>query len=186
MRNFLHNKVFLLIALIAFPQFANAGQKTNSAAQWEPFKFLIGDWMGEGTGKPGEASGGFSFQFDLQSKILVRRNYAEYPATAERAAFRHDDLMIIFEDPSNPAGGDGSKFRAVYFDNEGHVINYRVSFADSGSTLSFVSDPAASQPRFKFTYRKTSESKMSFEFDIAPPGKPEEFSKYLSGDLRRK
>src|ERR1035437_2004808 len=54
---------------------------------WGPVQSLVGDWTGEGGGGPGQGSGTFSFKPDLQGKILVRRNRAEYPATKERAAF---------------------------------------------------------------------------------------------------
>src|SRR5690349_5925928 len=83
-------------------------------------QFLLGEWIGEGGGGPGEGSGAFAFARELQGKVLVRTNYAEYPASAERPAFRHDDLMIVYTDP--PSG----RPHAIYFDSEGHVIEYAV------------------------------------------------------------
>src|SRR5262249_54757443 len=56
----------------------------------EDLKFLAGEWKGEGGGRPGQAAtGGFSFNFELQGKVLVRRNFSEYAATPEKPAFRH-------------------------------------------------------------------------------------------------
>src|ERR1035437_2254222 len=65
-------------------RFASPADKPEG---WGPVQSLVGDWTGEGGGGPGQGSGTFSFKPDLQGKILVRRNRAEYPATKERAAF---------------------------------------------------------------------------------------------------
>jgi hypothetical protein len=35
--------------------------------------------VGEGGGEPGQGTGGFSFQFDLDLKIIVRKNRADIP-----------------------------------------------------------------------------------------------------------
>ena len=166
--------------LLATPLSARQSQTQPSkdAANWDAFRFLLGEWVGEGTGAPGEASGGFSFSFDLEGKILVRRNRADYPATKDKPAYSHTDLMVIYQEPEGT--------RAIYFDNEGHVIRYAVSLSKDQTTLSFLSEPSPSAPRFRFTYNKAKNESMTFQFDIAPPGKPEAFSKYLEGSLHRK
>ena len=81
----------------------------------------MGEWIGVGSGKPGEGAGGFALHLDLQNTILVRTNYSEFPAIKEKPAYRHDDLMIVYQ------SGDGS-MRGIYFDNEQHVIHYDVDF----------------------------------------------------------
>ena len=48
--------------------------------------------------------------------------------------------------------GQGQPPRAIYFDSEGHVIQYRVQPAEKPQSLTFVSEPAASTPRFHLTY----------------------------------
>src|SRR5260370_40721078 len=58
---------------------------------WDPFRFLIGDWVGEG--KEGQGSGYFSLTPDLQGKVLVRKNHAELPAANGRPAAVHANLM---------------------------------------------------------------------------------------------
>src|SRR5262249_16862557 len=152
----------------------------SKGATLEDLKFLVGDWKGEGGGKPGQAAaGGFSFKFELDGKVLIRRNFSEYAASPERPAFRHDDLMIIYQ--------DGSELGATYFDSEGHKIQYSVGFSADKRTLSFISDPSQSAPRFKFVfYRQQQDDQLKFEFDIAPPGKPDAFSKYVDGTAIRK
>jgi hypothetical protein len=157
-----------------------SAQQAKDTANWGALRFLLGDWVGEGTGTPGEATGGFSFSFDLEGKVLIRKNRADYPATKDKPAYSHTDLMVIYQEPESKVT------RAIYFDNEGHVIHYSVSFSKDQTTLTFLSDPSPSAPRFRFTYNKAKNDSMTFQFDIAPPGKPEAFSKYIEGSLHRK
>jgi hypothetical protein len=110
----------------------------QTADPWQPLRWLAGEWKGEGSGAPGRGAGAFSFRFELDGKILVRKTYTEFPAAAGRAAFRHEDLMVVY-----PEQG----LRATYFDNEGHVIHYRVTAA--GDTVTFVSDVSGGGPRFR-------------------------------------
>jgi len=51
----------------------------NLAPGWSACPFLIDEWVGEGGGEPGQGTGGFSFQFDLDLKIIVRKNRADIP-----------------------------------------------------------------------------------------------------------
>ena len=148
------------------------------ADPWQPLRFLVGEWTAEGDGAPGQASGAFSFQLDLEAKVLVRRNRADYPAAANRPALHHEDLMVIYPEPA------ARIFRAVYFDNEGHIIHYQAEAV--GDTLRFLSEAAAAQPRYRLTYRPTGRDTLTVDFEIAPPGKPEGFARYGGGTARRK
>jgi hypothetical protein len=99
------------LLLIVNPVFAQ-----NSTNSLDDLRFLIGEWEGVGGGGPGSGKGIFSFMFDLQSKAIVRKNHAEYPASAARPAVRHDDLMVIYLD------GASNEIMANYFDSEGQQI----------------------------------------------------------------
>src|SRR3954452_18560462 len=81
--------------------------------------FLLGKWTGVAGEKDtplGAGQGAFSFELQLNDKIVVRRNVAEYASGP-----RHDDLMVIYLNaPDNTP-------RAIYFDSEGHVIRYNLS-----------------------------------------------------------
>jgi hypothetical protein len=153
---------------------------TNALAKddlWEPFQFLMGEWVGEG--KEGQGTGHFSLTPDLGGKVLVRRNHAELPAGNGRPAGVHEDLMVIYKSE------DGKSAKAIYFDNEGHVINYVVAFSPDKQTLTFTSAAAPSAPRFRLTYQKQSEDRVGIKFEIAPPGKTQEFKVYLEGKARK-
>jgi hypothetical protein len=145
---------------------------------WEPYKYLVGEWVGEGGGRPGQGTGRFSFRWDLQKHVLVRRNVSEYPAAQGRPAAVHEDLMVI-----HPV--EKGAMKAVYFDSEGHVIHYTVEAARDRGTLVFVSDPSPSAPRFRLTYVKGQGAEVLIKFEMAPPGKPDGFQTYLEGKARR-
>jgi len=150
--------------------------ETPAAPKLAPLQFLVGSWEGEP--RPGEPSGTSTFAPDLQGSVLVRTNHASSPATGERPASVHDDLMVIYADPSGALWAD-------YWDNEGHVIRYAVSVPAAGSVL-FVSEASAATPRFRLSYSSAPEGKVSGRFEIAPPGKPEAFSTYLAWTMSRR
>jgi hypothetical protein len=68
----------------------------QSSTSWDKWKHLIGEWIGEGNGQPGQGEGSFTFQTDLDGKILVRKNHTVFPETANAAAKVHDDLLIVY------------------------------------------------------------------------------------------
>lgn len=146
---------------------------------WEPYRFLLGDWVGEDTGGPGKGSGKISFRLDLEDKVIVRKNRAEYPAAPGRPAATHEDLMVIYR----AEGGNPTK--AIYFDNEGHVIHYTASFSEDKETLIFLSEAAPATPRFRLSYTKGEQGSVGIKFEMAPPGKPDAFRLYLEGKAWR-
>lgn len=137
--------------------------------------FLVGAWETEPAAD--KSSGRFTFAYDADHSVLVRRNHAEYPASATRGSSKHDDLMVIFADP------ESEQLRASYWDNEGHIIAYKLTVNTDG--LDLVSDIRAGAPRFRLRYRRLSADRLAIEFEIAPPDKPDAFSPYLSGRARR-
>jgi hypothetical protein len=167
------------LAVILFALSAGAADATADDDVWKPFRFLVGEWTGDGGGDPGKGSGRFSFALDLQGKVLVRRNRADFPAAQGRPAFSHEDLMVIYRPERNGSA------KAIYFDSEGHVIDYAATFAEDGRTLVFLSDLATGAPRFRLTYTKAADDSMGIKFEIAPPGKPDAFKPYLEGKAHR-
>jgi hypothetical protein len=155
--------VALAAALIAAPP-----------APLVPFQMLIGEW--QALDDPSGATGGFTFSYSVQDRVIVRTNYASYPAANGKPASRHDDLMVIYI--------DGDVVRADYFDNEGHVIRY-VAEARPDQIV-FLSETKASEPRYRLLYRRASDGLLHGRFDVAPPGRPDTFSTYLSWSARKR
>src|ERR1700722_16845299 len=90
--------------------------RADDSAAFHKLEFLLGKWTGMAGEKDtplGAGQGGFSFQTELNGKIIVRHNQAAYTSGE-----RHEDLMVIYPDAPD------SKPHAIYFDSEGHVIRY--------------------------------------------------------------
>jgi len=161
----------LLLSAAAVP-----ADPVRPADPFDGLAFLVGDWTASaGGGQPGQATAGsFSFVRELAGKVLVRRNHAEYASRPdEKERVVHDDLMVVYAAPPG--------LRAVYFDNEGHVIHYTVAVAPGQAT--FESEPGPG-PRFKLVYERRGEGEVAATFSIAPPGKPHQL--YVSGTARRR
>lgn len=172
-------KATLGACLIAGLVLAPLSARGDTPDALRPLSFLLGDWLaGANAGAPGQGTGGCAFRADLQGRVIVRTNHAEYPAEGGRPATVHDDLMVIYP-------GDGGAARADYYDNEGHVIRYGVSASADGS-VTFLSDASATAPRYRLTYRGGKGGAVEGEFEMAPPGKPDEFKRYLAWEMTRK
>jgi hypothetical protein len=127
---------------------------------------------------PVKAMGEFTFEPVLQGAVLTRHSYAEYPASKDKPAYRHDDLMVIYRDTDN------KKTRADYWDNESHVIHYDVEL--SASKLVFISNESQLGPRYRLTYLKTGDDELRLTFEIAPPNDRSSFKTYIEASARRK
>jgi hypothetical protein len=181
-RRLLRDGMYVFLSLCFCAAFAPdrlPGQDQPQASSWHAWQFLLGEWVGEGGGSPGEGAGTFSFSTDLQGRVLVRRGHTDFPPTQNRPAFSHDDLMVLYRDEANPV-------RAMYFDNEGHVIRYATAFSGDSNSVIFLSDTIPGAPRFRLTYAKRGEGLVEVRFDIAPPGTPDAFRQYLKATARRK
>jgi len=148
-----------------------SAQTAKPGDRWAPLAFLIGEWTGEGGGGPGQGSGGFSFLPDQDGTVLVRKNRADYPASKDRPAFSHTDLMIVYQ--------EDAKLRAIYFDSEDHVIHYEVEPSGDGSSVQFLNE------NYRLTYFKTGAGTVAIKFEIAPPDRPGAFKTYIEATARR-
>lgn len=143
---------------------------------WASLQFLIGNWTTDqaSSGERAGGTGSFSFTPDLQGRVLVRKSFAEYPAQPGKAAYRHDDLMIIYRQ------GDSGPLRAMFFDNEGHTIAYSVTTSEGKAVFLSEDSPG---PHFRLTYSRSDPDHVKLKFEIAPPGK--EFSTYIEAGVHR-
>jgi hypothetical protein len=101
----------------------------------------------------------------------VARHSTTDPKCKGPASFdcEHGDLLYIFQEaPAQP-------LKAIYFDNEGHVIHYNVSTPDA-TTAIFLSEPGPG-PRFRLVYR-LSGGVMSGKFQMQIPGQ-DDWKSYL-------
>jgi hypothetical protein len=165
--------ILTLALLIALPMVAH-GVALDPWARW---RFLLGEWTDAGTGDPPAGTGGSTFALELDGRILVRHNRADYPAAPDRPAVAHRDLLIVYP------GACDSLFRASYFDNEGHVIQYRVLVPAVGGRAIFDSEGPEPGPRFRLTYETQAAGRIAVAFFTGPPGG--EVKRYVTGTLLR-
>jgi hypothetical protein len=159
--------------------FLGAGSSASAEEAKDPLAVaapLVGRWEADPDPKTPGANGWTVFERAAQGRALVRKNHAQYPATQERPASAHDDVMLLFS--------ENGQLRAEYVDNEGHVIRYQVQ-APIASTLVFLSEAGAPGPRFRLTYTWPSKDRLDLTFEIAPPGPTSEFKPYIQARLHR-
>jgi hypothetical protein len=178
-------KTLLLLVLLLLSPMATFAQ--NAAPDlWADWKFLLGEWTaGESSGVPGQADKGsfFTLTPELQGKALVRKNHAEYPAANGRPAIVHDDLMIVYRVPS--AIGKVA-IKAFYSDSEDHAIDYNVSLTPDKKRIVFLSEEHAGAPHYRLTYEDVQPGTVKVLFEIAPPDKPGQFTKYVEATVHRR
>lgn len=143
---------------------------------WAGWSWMMGEWKGEASGRPGEGFGSFTLKADLDQKVLVRNAHNDYPAKELKKRIIHDDLMIIYE-----PGAKGNTAKAIYFDNEGHTINYSVEV--SAKSIVFTSDPSPKMAFFRLTYTLLETERINTKFEISQDGK--KYTTYVEGNSVR-
>ena len=173
----------LCLSAIFFSALAQApvlAQQPAPGPSVDSLKFLLGKWVGEGSAETGQTGSGYcSFEKGLQDKVIVRKNHAEYPATKDRPAIVHDDVMIIYPDHAK------HQLRAFYTDNEGNIIHYTVTSASDGKSVVFLGDNEPGARRFRLSYATLEPGRMNITFEMAPPDKQDQFQRFMEGKLRR-
>ncbi len=129
---------------------------STAAEDWSKLDFVLGKWVGVAGPQEtplGAGQGAFSFEYDLDKKIIVRRNHAAYDK-----GVTHDDLMVIYLE-NTP--------RAIYFDSEGHTIRYALTFPAKHQVV-FESDGSQPGPKYRLSYWLEN-AVMKGKFEVAPP-----------------
>lgn len=160
-------KIILVTAILGMFSVCSAQQNDI----WKQWEWLKGEWAGSGSGQTGEGKGTFSFTNDLGNRILVRKSHSEYPSKN----IVHDDLMIIYADYSGNPGN------AIYFDNEGHTINYTITYADN--SIVFLSEKVQGAPLFRLIYENKGSESVNVIFQMSKDG--ETFITYVEGLSKR-
>jgi hypothetical protein len=168
-----HHFTLRLLAFyfVAAPILAKAATGPAAPTFGPKWSSLAGEWKSEGASGP---SGICGFHFDLARHVIVRTNHAELST----GAAVHEDLTIIYPDPAP------DKAKAIYFDNEGHVIDYSAEWSADGNTLTFMSKPGPG-PQFRLIYKNAEPEVLTVSFEMAPPSQPGAFKPYTSGKIRR-
>lgn len=165
-----------LAAFLALPLLAQVS--SQSADPWKALGFLQGTWEAKANGDSGaQAQGTYTFQMELKNHVLAR--HSQYAGCRGPADFdcNHGDLLYVYQE------SPGQPLKALYLDNEGHVIHYSVS-TPTATSAEFVSDASQSGPQFRLLYELQG-SAMSGKFQMRMAGQ-NEWKSYLewSGSKR--
>jgi hypothetical protein len=155
-------------ALLALALMQSDRARSASASPWKALAFLEGTWDAhEQAGAAGAQSDGkYTFKPELKHHVLVRSSEA-YAACKGPASFdcKHSDVLYVYQEAEN------QPLKAIYFDNEGHVIHYDVS-TPNPTTAIFISEASTSAPQFRLIY-ELKNAVMSGRFQIRMPGQAE-------------
>ena len=113
--------------------------------------------------------------FPYDEKILIRKSHSEYPQAENKPAVIHEDLMIVYPDPT------GKQSKAIYFDNEGHIINYTIAYFDK--SITFTSHKILNVPIFRLTYTLLDKETVNTKFEMSQDG--EKFTTYIEGKSQK-
>lgn len=168
--------MLFLPAFLALPLLAQV--PSQPVDPWKALGFLQGTWEAKASGQSGaQAQGTYTFQMELKNHVLAR--HSQYAGCKGPAEFDcdHSDLLYVYQE------SPGQPLKALYLDNEGHVIHYSVS-TSTATSAEFVSDASQSGPQFRLLYELQG-SAMSGKFQMRMPGQSE-WKSYLewSGSKR--
>jgi hypothetical protein len=131
---------------------------------WKALSFLEGTWEAKTEGGSAGASAGGTYAFvrELGGHVLARHSSNAGCKGPVDFDCEHGDLLYVYQNVV------GQPFKAIYFDNEGHVIHYEVSTPAPDSAI-FISDPSLPGPQFRLTYELKG-AVMSGKFQMQMPG----------------
>jgi hypothetical protein len=162
------NTIVAVAALIAIALTLSDRAHSASADPWKELAFLEGTWDAHTQSGSAGAQGNSTYTFKpgLKHHVLVRSSKA-YVACKGPASFdcEHSDVLYIYQEAKS------QPLKAIYFDNEGHVIHYDVSAPDSATAL-FVSEASPSGPQFRLVYELKG-AVMLGKFQMRMPGQAE-------------
>jgi len=163
-------KRFVMTMLLAIPLAAN-GQSAPAPDPFKALAFLEQNWEANTQEYGGvKSTGTYTFRRELGGHILARRSTSDAgckgPATFD---CEHGDILYVYEE------APGQPLKAIYFDNEGHVIHYAVSTPTPTSVV-FLSEPGPG-PQFRLSY-ELKDSLLVGKFQSLMPGQ-KEWKSYL-------
>jgi hypothetical protein len=146
---------------------------------WSTLRFLLGTWEAKTqSGSAGAAaSGTYTFQVELRNHILARHSSSAGCKGPSDFDCEHGDLLYVYPESA------GQPLKAIYFDNEGHVIHYDVTTPAPGTAV-LVSAASPNGPQFRLIYELKGPVMLG-KFQMRMPGQSE-FRSYLEWSGREK
>jgi hypothetical protein len=125
----------ILMTLLVVPTVASA-QAAKKDSIWQPFKFFVGSWRGQGGGEPGAGNYERSYQFILNNNFIEIKNKSSYPPSDKYPNGEvHEDIGYLSYDKLR------SSFVLRQFHIESFVNQYRLdSISADGTRIVFISE----------------------------------------------
>jgi hypothetical protein len=159
----------LLAGLLLLCLFLSAQTPTTPTHPFQSLSFLEGTWDAKAQGNGGAAaSGSYTFKLELTDHVLARHSYTAACKGPADYNCDHGDLLYVYE--------EAGKLKAIYLDNEGHVIHYEVTTPEPNTAV-FLSDGSNPGPSFRLTY-SLKDAIMSGKFQVRMPGQTQ-WNSYL-------
>lgn len=158
---------------------AQGSAPTQQADPWKALRFLLGTWEANTQGGSAGAagSGSYTFRLELKDHVLARHSASAGCTGPSDFDCEHGDLLYIYQDAAR------QPLKAIYFDNEGHVIHYEVTTLASNTAV-LVSAASQGGPQYRLIYELKG-AVMSGKFQIRMPGQSD-FHSYLEWSGGRK
>ena len=159
----MRSMISLIAGIAAVGLFAQA-PVPGASDPLKSISFLEGEWSAATAGGNGAPTvvGAYVFRRELGGHVLARHSSSASCKGPIDFDCEHGDLLYVY-----PEGPD-QNLKAIYFDNEGHVIHYSVSTPAPGSAT-FLSDPSIPGPQFRLVY-ELKDKAMSGKFQMHMPG----------------
>ncbi len=159
-------KAILISLCVAAALPAAAETAPPATDPWAPLAFLEGTWGAKATRPDGVAvDASYLFRRELRGHVMARRAASTARCTGPSTFdCEHSDELIVYEEQP------GQPLKALYVDNEGHVIHYAVSTPAPNDAV-FLSEGTGG-PRFRLEYR-LDHGEMAGKFQIQMPGQPD-------------
>ena len=149
---------------------------------WEPMRYFVGSWTGDGKGQSGNSIVKREYRFILKDHFLEAVNQSTYPPQDKNPKGEvHEDRGVFSWDKSR------RRFVLRQFHVEGFVNQYVAdSVAADSERFVFTSESIENIPsgfRARETYRILGPDEFVERFELAEPGK--EFTLYSETVLKR-
>jgi hypothetical protein len=158
---------------------AQGSMQTQSPDPWKAVRFLLGTWEAKthGGSAGAAASATYTFRLELRDHVLARHSASAGCTGPADFDCEHGDLLYLYQDAA------GLPLKAIYFDNEGHVIHYELT-TPGPNTAVLVSAASQNSPQFRLIYQLQGEMMLG-KFQMRMPGQSE-FRSYLEWSGGRK
>jgi len=170
-------KPVFVLCLAGFLRIATPAE--SAIDPWKSLQFLIGTLEAHTQGGSAGAAGvgTYTFQPELRNHILARHSSGGKCKGPADFDCEHADLLYVYRE------APGQSYKAIYFDNEGHVIHYDVS-VPTPATAILLSEPSGPGPQFRLVYELKGAT-MYGRFQVRAPGQTE-FQSYLEWSGEKK